>query len=795
MLRRCLLLAVWLGCLTGAAHAQSSSLSVQQIMQRPAAWVGDWPENIRWHESGAALYFDWNPNGQFPSDSLYKVPRGGGEPVRVGAGERRAIPFFDGWKHGTHTYTADFRYKVYADAGDLYVYDRQRDAVQRLTQTRAEERAPRFSLDGTRVLFRRGDNLFALSRTSGLIVQRTDLRDGDAPKKPAPTPREQFLREQQTALFESIRTAQQNERQNKAAERREARADDPPPTFYTSGRSIQQLQLAPGGRFVTFAAVKDGPDGTTQMIDYVTETGFAEPLEARPKVGHGPDAFTLYVQDLQRDTTYVVNLHQLPGAYDVLPYRADDVSADSLKRTLVAFGPLWSGDGAHAVLEVRARDNKDRWIVALDAATGELTVLDRQHDAAWIAGPGISWWGGASTMGWLPDNERIFFQSEASGYSHLYTVNVETGTKRQLTSGAFEVFDPRLSQDGQTWYFASNEASPYERHLYRMPVDGGPRTRLTQKTGMYYGALSPTGDRWGLLYEVTNRPPEVYLKDNAARASAARITQSPTEQWLAYDWRRPAIIRFEASDGVQVPAQIFRPDSSNGAAVLFVHGAGYLQNVLRGWTHYFREYMFHNLLTDLGYTVMNVDYRGSAGYGRDWRTAIYRHMGGRDLQDYVDAQRYLQETAGIGPERTFIYGGSYGGFLTLMALFTEADHFGGGAALRSVTDWAHYNHPYTANILNTPQTDSLAYARSSPIYFADGLSDPLLMAHGLVDTNVQPQDIFRLSQRLIELQKRDWELAIYPEEAHGFEDPDAWTDEYRRILELIRRSVGPAAQR
>jgi dipeptidyl aminopeptidase/acylaminoacyl peptidase len=166
-------------------------------------------------------------------------------------------------------------------------------------------------------------------------------------------------------------------------------------------------------------------------------------------------------------------------------------------------------------------------------------------------------------------------------------------------------------------------------------------------------------------------------------------------------------------------------------------------------------------------------------------------MGGRDLQDYVDASRYLQQTYGIDPERIAIYGGSYGGFMTLMALFTEPEHFGAGAALRSVTDWAHYNHGYTANILNTPTTDSLAYARSSPINFAEGLEDPLLMPHGLIDLNVQFQDIIRLTQRLIELGKEDWELAVYPVEAHGFTEPASWTDEYRRILELIENNVGP----
>jgi len=126
-----------------------------------------------------------------------------------------------------------------------------------------------------------------------------------------------------------------------------------------------------------------------------------------------------------------------------------------------------------------------------------------------------------------------------------------------------------------------------------------------------------------------------------------------------------------------------------------------------------------------------------------------------------------------------------------MALFTEPDHFGGGAALRSVTDWAHYNHGYTSNILNTPAQDSMAYVRSSPIYHAEGLEDPLLMTHGLVDTNVQPQDIFRLSQRLIELGKTDWELAMYPLEPHGFQTPSGWTDQYRRIFKYIEESVGP----
>ncbi|MEC8883828.1 MAG: prolyl oligopeptidase family serine peptidase, partial [Bacteroidota bacterium] len=257
------------------------------------------------------------------------------------------------------------------------------------------------------------------------------------------------------------------------------------------------------------------------------------------------------------------------------------------------------------------------------------------------------------------------------------------------------------------------------------------------------------------------------------------------------DRRVPENITFKADDGAMVPARLYVPEASvkNNAAVVFVHGAGYLQNAHKWWSSYFREYMFNNMLTDLGYTVIDIDYRASAGYGRDWRTGIYRHMGGKDLSDQVDGVEYLIENYDIDPEKVGIYGGSYGGFITLMALFNEPETFKAGAALRSVTDWAHYNHGYTANILNEPSQDPIAYKRSSPIYFAEGLEGDLLIEHGMVDTNVHFQDVVRLTQRLIELGKDNWELAVYPVESHGFIEPSSWTDEYKRILKLFNESL------
>jgi dipeptidyl aminopeptidase/acylaminoacyl peptidase len=278
----------------------------------------------------------------------------------------------------------------------------------------------------------------------------------------------------------------------------------------------------------------------------------------------------------------------------------------------------------------------------------------------------------------------------------------------------------------------------------------------------------------------------------AQGAQAKKITTTPTEEFLSFKWIEPKIISYRARDGQLVYARLYTPEMVGARrdpkhpAVVFVHGAGYLQFAFKYWSqNYYREHFFHHLLAARGYVVLAPDYRGSAGYGRDWRAGIYEHMGGKDLDDTVDGAKFLVATEKVDPKRIGIYGGSYGGFLTLMAMFTTPDIFAAGAALRPVADWAHYNHSYTAPILNLPQNDIEAYRRSSPIYFADGLKGQLLICHGMVDSNVFFQDTVRLIQRLIELRKETWSVAPYPVEDHSFTEETSWADEYKRILRLF----------
>ena len=282
------------------------------------------------------------------------------------------------------------------------------------------------------------------------------------------------------------------------------------------------------------------------------------------------------------------------------------------------------------------------------------------------------------------------------------------GQRQQLTSGKFEIDSVELSPDGRTFYIQSNEAHPGERHLYAMSVDGGPRTRITTEVG---GA-----SRRDLSGQLDVRPGVVVCESSARsvrdgesrRRQPTRVTTSPSKEWMAHKWVEPQLVTYKARDGADVYARLYTPEmvgakrDPKAPAVIFVHGAGYLQNAHKFWSSYYREYMFHHLLAARGYVVLDPDYRASAGYGRDWRTSIYRWMGGHDLNDVVDGAAYLVKSHKVDAKRIGVYGGSYGGFITLMALFTSPDTFAAGAALRpgdrlgALQPSIHLEHPQRA---------------------------------------------------------------------------------------------------
>ncbi|MGY5849233.1 prolyl oligopeptidase family serine peptidase [Salegentibacter sp. F14] len=767
--------------------AQESDLSVEKIMQDPS-WMGTFPENIQWGHNSRNIYFDYNPDTN-PGDSLYKINVQNKYDIRkVGLEERRKMIPAAGDFNEKRTK------KLVIKDENLAIVDLKSDNLTQLVDLPEKIEDPQFMANENLVTFISGNNAFLFNLKNAKLDQLTNIEKGNKKEEKSKdiSEKDEWVQKENLELLRVVKQRKTKKEETEAHRKAVAKKEDY--TFYLEERTISNLQVAPNAQFATFNLITRKRDKNTEVPNYVDESGYTVNLPARPKVGDEETNVELAIYNFKKDTVFILNTETLPGLEDLPNYTEDYPDRDwkELKREVIPSKAHFSDNGEKAVVNIRSKDNKDRWIVSINLENGELTNLDRQRDEAWIAGPGVGYaYYGGGTFGWLPDNKHIYFQSEETGYSHLYLLNVENGNKKALTSGEYEVFDPELSNDKNHWFLTTSEVGPGERHFYKMPLMGGKKEKLTQMPGNNEVHLSPDEKYMAIRHSYSNQPWELYLKRTGANAKAEKLTNGQSAEFKSYPWRVPEMIEFEAKDGAMVPARLYSPnaETKNNAAVVFVHGAGYLQNVHKWWSSYFREYMFHNLLTDLGYTVIDIDYRGSAGYGRDWRTGIYRHMGGKDLSDQVDGVKYLIEEHDINPEKVGIYGGSYGGFITLMGMFTEPETFKAGAALRSVTDWAHYNHGYTSNILNEPALDPIAYRRSSPIYFAEGLEGHLLIAHGMLDVNVHFQDVVRLAQRLIELGKEDWEMAVYPVEDHGFVEPSSWTDEYKRILELFNESL------
>lgn len=785
--------------IVATSNCYAQSLTVDYIMRDPK-WMGTSPSNVFWSNDSKTVYFNWNPQKN-NSDSLYAFSMNATAPEKA---NNNIIERNNALNNAVYNLTGT--QMVYAFRGDIYWTEIKTNKTIRVTQTEEQENNPSFIMNDEWIVFTKSPNLFAWHTKTGVLTQLTNIGSGGSVavgnfNRSGATINTQtqdgWLQQQQLDLFEVLKE-RKDKREERANYLRNNRIvyNDTIKRIATGDRMMQGLQISPDARFVTYRLYQ-APSGNKQTIvpDYVTESGYTTDLNTRTKVGNALGKFDFYVWDRMRDTLMQIKTDAIPGIQDLPDYAKDYPKRYEGKkpanRSVVIYGPYWNSSANFAIVDIRSQDNKDRWIMQLEVATGKLLPIDRQRDNAWIGGPGVGGGNFGTKIGWI-NNDQFYFQSESTGYSHLYVYDVKTQNKKAITAGNYEVQDLKLSKTKQHFYLLTNETHPGKLNWYRIKTDGSAKERITAWEGGYEVSMSPD-EKWiAYRYSYINKPWELFVQENAPGKKPIQVTNlSMSDEFKKYDWKEAKVTTIPARDGQSIYARIYEPTAAkkNGAAVFFVHGAGYLQNVHYWWSTYFREYMFNNLLVDKGYTVIDIDYRASSGYGRDWRTGIYRHMGGKDLTDHVDAADFLVKNYGIDPNRIGLYGGSYGGFITLMGLFTTPDVFKAGAALRPVTDWAHYNHGYTANILNEPVQDSIAYAKSSPINFAAGLKNHLLICHGMVDVNVHFQDVVRLSQKLIELKKDNWELAVYPMEDHGFVEPSSWTDEYKRILKLFEERL------
>jgi dipeptidyl aminopeptidase/acylaminoacyl peptidase len=777
-----------------SAHA-AEPLSLAQVMADPD-WIGPPVEDAWWRWDGMAVDYTLKRAGASLRDT-WQQPLDG-TAAKVGDADRANLDASDAVVDASGTRIAFVR------NGDVFVRDLRNGALTQLTRSNDGESRLQWGSDGA-LVWRGGDSTWY--RWNGQVVaQAAQLEADDAP---GTAPKDDSLRDRQLRLMRTL--ADDKAQRDAAREENEARrrADPsraPAPLYLGKDVDIVDSSLSPDGRWLLAVTTEKGADAgkAGKLQKFVTESGYEEQEEERTRVGRNdPLPQKLWLADVASGKVSELEFDPLPGiAADPLAALRKAAGKDALKgnRPLQvatsgdngdAPSIRWSGDSRNVAVMLRAIDNKDRWIASVDFANARLQPRHRLHDDAWI-----NW--EFNEFGWLPDNRTLWYLSEESGYSHLYAVDAgrPDGAKRtQLTDGKWETSQVAVSRDGKGFYFLCNRDRPIDYEVCQVPAGGGAVREVTSVDGVENFMQSPDGSKLLVRHSSAYLPPQLAVVD-ANGGGAHELTDTRSAAFKAIDWIQPESVQVPSKHGAgAIWGKFYGPANPEPGRkyplVMFVHGAGYLQNADLHWPDYFREQMFHNLLVRQGFVVLDLDYRASEGYGRDWRTAIYRWMGKPELEDYLDGLDWAVANRQADRDRAGIYGGSYGGFMTFVALFKAPGVFKAGAALRPVSDWTQYNHEYTSNILNTPDLDPEAYNRSSPIEYAEGLQDRLLIAHGMIDDNVLFKDSVDMAQKLIELRKANWSIAPYPMERHGFTHPDAWYDEYRRIDELFMDTLKP----
>jgi dipeptidyl aminopeptidase/acylaminoacyl peptidase len=784
---------------TTPASSAQSAVTLEEIMSDPD-WIGAAVRDVYWSADGRAIYYSAKRSGS-PIVDLHRVDIADRKDQAI---DPKAMPDAD----GPPVFDDAGKLAAFVRNGDIFVRDIGSGRLRQITRTAQNEAAPQFSADGRLLSFRVGNDWFVHDFGSGITAPAAVVK---AEKDPDEPPKADDLRDMQLRTFSTLkRLHDEGEIRKKHDEdlRKSDATRAAAPFYLGEDVNIRDTELSPDARWLlVVTSAKSAAKGFEgKLTRYVTESGYEEFETERLRVGHNPPVpQSLLLLNLVDHTAHVLAVDNLPGIHDdplkaireengIHETAADAAGGQGSKpkpRDVLAVsddpdggagGIVWSRDGKALAIQLLSADNKDRWIASVDFANYALVSQHRLSDPAWV-----NWT--FNDMGWLRDNRTLWYESEQTGYAHLYTKAPDSAAQA-LTQGRFEVSEPMLSEDGRWFYVLSNAQAPYSYDVYRVPSGGGKFQRITKLQGLEKFALDRSGKRLLVTHSSPYVPAQIAVLEADGSDAARDLTDTRSAGYKSLSWIEPEIVQIPSThfNGV-IYAKVYRgaagADSAARPGVIFIHGAGYLQNVHLRYPYYFREQMFNSWLVQHGYAVLDLDYRASQGYGRDWRTAIYRQMGHPELEDLLDGKKWLAEHASVDPKRVGVYGGSYGGFMTLMALFRAPGEFAAGAALRPVTDWRQYENDYTSAILNEPQIDPIAYARSSPLEFADGLRDPLLICHGVIDDNVLFEDSMRLYERLIELHKDNFTISPYPLDRHGFSNADSWLDEYKRIYRLF----------
>lgn len=725
---RCAPATICLGLLTQGLPLAAQEFTLEKLFTRPFIW-GTTPSQLTWAKHSHVLAFLWNERG--------------------GA----------------------FR--------DLYVYDADSKRLTRLTDLEHvkdpinvsdDEQDPKaknyllpppglnsldISEDGKRIAFSyKGDLYLVNTASSSSLLRLTKTKGGEGQPRFSPDGKklaytragQLFVQDLSNGVLEQM-------------------TDVKPPANLTGYR------WSPDGKYFVFA-VNPTPGRTLLLPNYSGQFVTARPF---PR--------DVAADDLRSTQLFVVETNgENPKQLETGKGRAG-----------LGFGglPDWSPDSQHLFFSKVDSTLKKQEMALIDVPSGKLTTIFQNTDPRWID---------STELGWAPDSKHVWLTSDKDGYLHLYTASLDGKDVRQLTKGAWEIRREPFSVSGPQWigdylYYSSTATGPSQRQFYRVKADSSAQPEpISKLPGLHMATVSEDGVMTAEMRADMKNPFDLYVND-------VRVTHAPQAGFEKLPWAQTRFLTYpSARDKKPVAARLLLPPGYNPddpkqkprPAVIYVHGSGTATSVLEQWGSYQElRFVFNNYLAAQGYVVLEMDYRGSTGYGREWHRGVYLDMAGPDLDDVVGGVEYLKTLKNVDTTRVGIWGVSYGGFMTAAGLFKTPDVFKAGAAFSGVYDWENYNAGYTQQRLTSPAENPEAYRRSSPIYYSGNLRNHLLIVHGIVDDNVLFQDAVQLSEKLIH-EGKPFEEAFYPEENHGFTRDETLKDAFGRTAAFFERYLGPS---
>ena len=460
-------------------------------------------------------------------------------------------------------------------------------------------------------------------------------------------------------------------------------------------------------------------------------------------------------------------------------------------------------DASHTLVTRTSNNGLTRTTESVDANGGPPVILHVDTAAKFFSSVNTT------NNAVSPDHRWLLYTSDVTGWDQIYVVPTTGGTPVQLTKAPGEHWRAVWSHDSKRIAWDANSAAkPGTRQIEVATIGDNPATATI--VTVTSGSGTNTAPQWSpddkrLLFQHTDyqNSADLYVADAVANAKVTRLSSSMPSTIDKSQLVAPELIHYPGPDGKQVPAWLFVPKNldrtKKHAAVVWIHPDGVNQNY-DGWHTDRNEavyYEFHQYLLQQGYVVIAPDYRGSIGYGRDWRNDVYMDVGGNDAKDARMAATYLKTLGYVDSGRIGVWGLSYGGFFTLLAITQEPTWFRAAVDVAGVADYAlYYDDPYhggwTTSRIGTPQEHPEVYAKAAPMSHVDQIQHPLLILHGTADVNVPFIHSVLLMDHLLKAGKGDLtSFMVYPGELHYFDRSFVVRDAWQRVDAFFKQNLRP----